>query len=115
MVALGRDDLHFGAVTDAGDVEFTGEALVDAGDHVLHQGAGQAVQRASEAVFGGTRDDQVTVFDGDLDLSVVLEAELALGALDLHFAVGDSDLDALWNFDSFFADTGHVGTSAFWK
>ena len=105
--------LDLSAVTDAGDVEFAGETLLDAGDHVLHEGARQAVQCTRDTLFRRTRHNDRIAFDGNLDLRVRLEGELALGAFNLQLAIVHDDFDVLWNFDSFFADAGHVGTSAF--
>ena len=56
-----------GAVADADDLELLGEAVGDADDHVVHQRAGQAVQRAVLALVVGTLDEQLVAVlaDGD--------------------------------------------------
>ena len=49
--------LGLGAVADADDLELLGEAVGDTDDHVVHQRAGEAVQRAVLPLVVGPLDD----------------------------------------------------------
>jgi hypothetical protein len=81
-------------------------ALGDAHDHVVDQGAGQAVQRAALALVVGALDldDPVRVLL-DEDRSGHRVAERALGALDGHQRVVDGDVDTGRDRDGELADT----------
>ena len=53
--------LGLGAVADADDLELLAEAVGDADDHVVDEGAGEAVQGAVVALVVGPLDEQLPV------------------------------------------------------
>src|SRR5580693_5037234 len=69
-------------VADPDDLQRLAVTLGDPGDHVLHQGAGQAVQRPHLALVVGPGDLQRAVVPGDLDRRGELQRQAALGARD---------------------------------
>ena len=74
--------LQLGAVADAADLEVLGEAGGDAGDHVVDERAGQAVQRAVARLVGGAHDAQRAVLALEAHLRMQLALERAERALD---------------------------------
>src|SRR6202012_169346 len=80
------------AVTDADDLQGLAVTLGDAGDHVVDQRAGQAVQRADLALVVGP---------GDPDDAVLLDHADRLGDGEVQGALGPLDTDRL-------AVDGHV-------
>ena len=78
-------------VTNTVDLQLLLIALGNTDDHVVEQGAGQAVQAAMLLSVGGTGDIDHTGLDVDLHLGVQIAGQLALGALNsnnvaaLHF------------------------------
>ena len=85
-----RDD----TVADAHDLEFLLVALGDPGDHVRHEGTGQAVQGTGQPLVVRTRHLQFALLvlrNGDGFANG--ELQLTLGALDGHVLAVDLDLD----------------------
>ena len=75
---------QLGAVADALDLQRLLVALGHPVDHVGHQRAGQAVQRAVLAAIGGALDHQLVVLLLDGDVARDALGQLALGAVDAH-------------------------------
>src|SRR5690625_1502101 len=85
---LGED-----AVTDTDDLQLLLEAVGDAGDHVLDQGARQAVQRLVLALLVRTRHLDAVIAHRDRDGLGNRVAERSLGPLDRDVLAVDRDLD----------------------
>src|SRR5687768_6985410 len=104
---MDRVALHVGAIADAVDLENTGESLRDPGHHVGDQLPGHAVKtpRATRIVFA--LDDEVAVFDRDLDVRVDAHLELPLGSFDRHATGRDVGLHALGEWYGQLTDSRH--------
>src|SRR5579872_6558163 len=95
------------AVTDANDLQGLGVALRDAGHHIGDQRAGQPVERPDRAFVVRPGDPDDAIFPDDLDGLGDRLAERALGALDLHIATIDGDVDAAGDGDGEPSDSRH--------
>ena len=73
------------AVADAGELELLLEALGNANNHVVDEGAGEAVAGTGLTLVVGTGNGEDVVLDVDGELLKNIELELALGALDETF------------------------------
>src|SRR6188508_2213201 len=73
--------LCLGLVSDTLDLEVLAEALGHAFHHVLHQSAGQAVERLVPLFLAGPGNGELIVAEGQLHLGVELTAQLAARAL----------------------------------
>src|SRR5690606_3414283 len=82
------------AVAGADDLEALGVALRHTDDVVVDERAGEAVQRAREALVVGTGDQNLALLDLDLDGAGDDVRQLALGTLDGHLRSVDGDGDA---------------------
>lgn len=90
------------------DFELLGVALVRAGHHVVEEGTGGSPESSHFLVAEQRlidRDLDAAVLFDDSDLGAMGEGERALGALHIHGAVCDRDLDALGHADWFLADS----------
>src|SRR6185503_9326771 len=103
--------LDVGAVADAHDVELLGEALGDAADRVVGQGAGQAVQGALTLLVVLARGLQLAVLQLERDARRHRRRQLALGSLDLQAVRLDLDLDTLGDRDDLTSDPRHGSRS----
>ena len=112
-VAVAKAELELladflGAIADAGDFEALAIASRDAGDHVRHEGPGEAVQLAMVLGIARSRNDDRAV--------LALHAHLGRqGALELAPRAGHGDprtldrhLDAAGNRDGQTSDSGHA-------
>ena len=95
-LAFDRND-----ITDADDFELLLIAILDAENHVVDQGPGQAVHGAREAVIGDPGHDQflATLRLGDTHFFAVGETELPLGTFDLDGLPVDRYLDTVRYWD----------------
>jgi hypothetical protein len=96
-----------GAVAHADDLELLDEAVGHADDHVVHQGAHQAVHGPGLTLVVGTLHQQGVTLLADGDGAGQVTLERALGALDGDVAVGDGDVDAARHRDGGLTDAGH--------
>ena len=100
ILALG----HY-TVTSTGDFELLGVALGDTNDHVVDQGAGQAVLAAGFALVIRTLDLDGVLFLRNSQHRRNGVGELALRALHEYLLAVDLDLDARGNGDRKTSDT----------
>src|SRR6478609_3963252 len=103
---LGQD-----AVTHAHDLELLLVAVGHTDDHVVDQGAGQAVQSLALALVVGALDveDAFALLDRDRRRNGVGQG--ALGALDRHLRTVDRDVDTGRDRDGELANTRHAVSS----
>ena len=90
--------------TDTDDLEFLGVALGDTDDHVLDQRTGRAVHRTGKTRFSNTFDADflAVVRQGDLDLRLGVEGQVALRTGDSDFITVEFDGHAAGDADWFF-------------
>src|SRR3954454_11774390 len=98
------------AVADALDLEALLEAVGHALDHVRHERAGEAVQRAMVAAVRRTRDRDLAVILLDLHVARDALLKLTLRALHAHELRLDRELHARGDRDRLFANTRHRAT-----
>ena len=95
---------ELGAIADAGDLEALAVAGRDADDHVVDQGAGEAVQLAGALVAARSLDAQLTVLGHEAQLGSHVAREGALGTLDDDVRARDVDVDTVGDRDGKSAD-----------
>src|SRR4051794_23486624 len=100
--------LEHGAVAHALDLEALLEAGRHALDHVRHERAGEAVERAVLGAVGRARDDELAVVLRDVDVARHALGELAARAADPHELWLDRDQHAVGDRDGLSADSGHA-------
>src|SRR6185312_8390225 len=103
--------LDLGLVTDAVDLELTGEPVGHALDHVADQRADETVRGALRAEIARALEHEhvLALVLGllDLDVAVLLHRQGALGPLHLDHVLGDGDRDALRDLEWLTSDTRH--------
>ena len=102
------------AVTDAGELELLLEALGNANNHVVDEGAGEAVAGTGLTLVVGTGNGEDVVLDVDSELLKDIELELALGALDDNVVAVDCHFDSGGNLDRLITDTRHGDLLSFY-
>src|SRR6188472_1860337 len=100
--------LQLGAVPDAGDLQVLREAGCDAGDHVVHEGPCQAMQRAVTRLVARADDPQLAVLALDRHLRMEVALERAERALDRQSVTVLHHLHARWERDGHTSDSGHA-------
>src|SRR4051794_16887028 len=103
VAAPGRD-----TVAGAVDLHLLLVALGDPEDHVVDEGAGQAVARARVALVVGSLDFEVALRELDRDRAWDGERELPLGALHEDVLALDGDVNTRGDGDRESSDSRHV-------
>jgi hypothetical protein len=90
--------------SDAVDLEFSDEPITDAFDHVIHEGAGEAVHGLG---FG------VLAVAGEFDLVILDRGRGSFGALDTDIAAFEFDLDLGRDGDGESSDSRHTSVMVY--
>src|SRR6516164_791736 len=96
---------ELGLIADAFDLQALFVSFGDAEDHIVDQGASQAVQGAVEAFVVWARHFDRLSVGLDLHVGMRFEFEFALGAFDANLAAVEVHLDAGGYGDRLFTDT----------
>src|ERR1700731_229385 len=103
--------LDRGAIADALDLQVLGEALGDAGDHVVDEGAHRPPMDAGALGLALRLHHDLAVLDHGADFAAHRQLERAELPLGRDGMPGDLDGDALRDGYGVFADTRHLVTS----